>query len=389
VEVTYRRLLARPRVRALLAALVSAWISFGMVVLAILLAALEQHSYAFAGSSAAAFAVGSALLAPVRGRLVDRRGARLTLPAFATAYGAALVAFGLLARRGGPEPALVACALAAGAAAPPLVATTRDTWRLLVQPSELRAAYALTSLVGDAALVGAPALAGLLATLVAPLVSLAVAAVAALAAALVIGPLRHGESGPPSASTVDEPGLLRRGAFVHLLVLSIVLGAALGLLEVGLPAVAVRAERKGLSGVLLGAFSFGSAVCALVYGRRAWTRGPWARYRAALAGLALGLVPVALAPLTAPLVLAAAVAGAGFGAATVALFELIDVAAPDAGVEAMTWITTAEGAGIAAGSFAAGLAASGLGARAPLVAAPLLLAAGLLASLARSNVRGR
>ena len=45
-----------------------------------------------AGFALAAFAVGSSVLAPVRGRLVDRIGARRALPPMALASGAALLA---------------------------------------------------------------------------------------------------------------------------------------------------------------------------------------------------------------------------------------------------------------------------------------------------------
>jgi hypothetical protein len=52
------------------------------------------------------------------------------------------------------------------------------------------------------------------------------------------------------------------------------------------------------------------------------------------------------------------VAGAGFGLLNVALFELLDhVAAADRAVEALTWLTTAQGLGLAAGAPIAGLLA--------------------------------
>ncbi len=98
-----------------------------------------------------------------------------------------------------------------------------------------------------------------------------------------------------------------------------------------------------------------------------------------------------MVPLAPPLLLlagAALLAGAGFGPATISLFELIDGVAPDAGVEAMTWVTTAEALGIGAGSLGAGFAVSGLGARAPLEAASVILAVGLI-DVAAGDVRVR
>ncbi|MGI8421542.1 MAG: MFS transporter, partial [Gaiellaceae bacterium] len=87
MDTSYRALLGLPAARRLLAALAFAWLSFGMVGLAVLLAALRASgSYAVAGAAVAAFSVGAGALAPVRGQLVDRRGGRQTLPVLAFGY---------------------------------------------------------------------------------------------------------------------------------------------------------------------------------------------------------------------------------------------------------------------------------------------------------------
>jgi MFS family permease len=53
------------------------WLSFGGYGLAIVLAVESATgSFVVAGAAVAAFSAGSALLAPVRGRFVDRRGPR-------------------------------------------------------------------------------------------------------------------------------------------------------------------------------------------------------------------------------------------------------------------------------------------------------------------------
>ncbi len=379
---SYGPLLAQPRARRVLAALICAWISFGMIGLAILLAAAANHSFGIAGACVAAFALGSATLAPVRGRAVDR-GVDWVLPALAACYAAAAVAFGLSARTQAPAILLLATALAAGASAPPLVATTRDIWRGVVAEGQLRAAYALTSVIGDMALVGAPVLAGLLAAAVSPLAGLVLAAGAAVVGAAILAQMRGRLIAAP-AKTRDQKGhaLLHRPLFRELLGLSALLGGALGLIEVGLPAEAIAHGARGLSGVLLGAFGLGSAASALLFGRLEWRASPWRRYRLALAGLVGGLTVVALTPPLLPLAGAALLAGAGFGPATISLFELIDEVASDAGVEAMAWVTTAEALGIGAGSLGAGFAVSGLGTRAPLEVAPAVLAVGLIAAAA-------
>ncbi len=72
--------------------------------------------------------------------------------------------------------------------------------------------------------------------------------------------------------------------------------------------------------------------------------------------LPLCLAAPSLAGITAVLV----VAGAGSGLQTVALFELLDdVVVSDRAVEALTWLTTCQGAGLAAGAAGAGQLARG------------------------------
>lgn len=77
-------------------------------------------------------------------------------------------------------------------------------------------------------------------------------------------------------------------------------------------------------------------------------------------GLASGTLVAAAPPPLAlvPLCLACAVAGAGHGRFAVALLELLDtlVSARNA-VEALTWLTSAQGAGLALGALGGGVLA--------------------------------
>ncbi|MDW5598579.1 hypothetical protein VSS74_29735, partial [Conexibacter stalactiti] len=101
---SYRALLARPGTRAIALACGLGWLSFSSYALALVLAVeAASGSFATAGATVAAFTAGSALLAPLRGRLVDRRGPR-ALVAFALPHAAALLALVTL------------CAVEAGAA---------------------------------------------------------------------------------------------------------------------------------------------------------------------------------------------------------------------------------------------------------------------------------
>ena len=64
-----------PGAGRLLVSLSAAWLSFGSVGLVVLLAAHRQTgSYTAAGVTVGAFSFGAGAFAPLRGRLVDRRG---------------------------------------------------------------------------------------------------------------------------------------------------------------------------------------------------------------------------------------------------------------------------------------------------------------------------
>ena len=111
---SYRAVFARKGARSLALSCGLGWLSFASYGLALVLATeATTGSFAVAGAVVAAFSAGSALFAPVRGRIVDRRGPRV-LPYFAAAHGTALtfVVVGCLASGG--AALLVVCAGVAG-----------------------------------------------------------------------------------------------------------------------------------------------------------------------------------------------------------------------------------------------------------------------------------
>ncbi|MBB4660771.1 hypothetical protein [Conexibacter arvalis] len=460
----YGALLARPGARALACACALGWLSFGGLVLVIVLAAERATgSFPTAGATAAAFTAASASLAPLRGRLVDRRGGpallalallhALALTAFAAAAGvvvmpgapadggmpaagaggggavlaaggdAGVAGVGVLAAggdagvAGAPTAALIVFAALAGACAPPLVAAARALWPRVAGPSLVRTAHALNALLGDLGGVAGPALAALLTTVAAPAVAPALLALGPLAGALLLaraasalprpapsptdpavggdgGDLCHpgvaerhlddrgpGEGGPCGAG--GRRGVLRgnRGMQV-LLAGDLLAGTLLGAAELLAPARAEAAGTPQLAALPLALLAAGSAAGALWSGRSRRAGAPAAR---ALGGLALlatalpaGLLASLLSPTTAsphaagllatplgasgnplaPLCLAFPLAGVGYGLFTVALLELLDRLVPARNaVEALTWLTTAQGAGLALGTLLGGLAA--------------------------------
>ncbi len=377
---SYRALFVRGRPRQLIAGLGVAWLSFGMVGLSIFLTTHRASgSYGFAGVAVAAFSLGSGALAPLRGRLLDRRGARPWLLVLATGYATALLSLSALAQTNARPWMLVVCAAASGASAPPLVASLRALWPSVVEEGLLRRAYALTSIVGDLGLVAAPALAGLLFVWV-PWLPLVICALSAAVAAVVVA-RRSRHPGEQNAATAAASSLLNRG-FVVLITVEVALGVALGLIEVAVPAAATSWGETAYSGLLLAAFALGSVLGGIWFGRRHWTAAPERRYLVAALLLAVGLLlPIAAtgAATLAPLLL---IPGLCYGPATISLFEALDNLTSSRATEAFTWITTSGAIGTAAGSAAAGWATTSIGLWAAFVAASTALSVAAAFSLA-------
>lgn len=209
-----------------------------------------------------------------------------------------------------------------------------------------------------------------------PLTGCAIAAVvAAVVAAHGAPPV--GRSGGPHA----DRSPLTSAALRVLLAVSVALGAALGLVQVAVLAAATRWGVTAYAGFLLGAFALGSVAGALWFGRRPWQRPPEERYLLAVLALALAVAPPLLAHnavVLAPLLL---VAGLGYSPATISLFEALDVLAPRKPTQALTWVTTTQALGTAAGAAAAGAASVRLGTWAPFAIASVVLAVSAAAAL--------
>jgi len=200
VQSPYVAILRTPHARPLVLASLVGRLSSGMGPLALVLLVQDATgSFAYAGAASAATLLTNGLLAPVRGRLVDRFGQRRCLPPLALAFAGALAGVVLVA---GPGPAgvaaTVALAAAAGATVPPLTASMRVLWVSLVgRGPELQTAYALDAVLEEVLYVVGPLLAGALAAAVDPAAGLLTAAGLALVGTFgfVVSPLSWTWSG--------------------------------------------------------------------------------------------------------------------------------------------------------------------------------------------------
>lgn len=387
----FRALLARPRALRLAAASAVGWWAFNGYALALVLTIHHATaSFAVAGTSTAAFGVGSAVLAPLRGRAVDRGGAGVLLRLAAVHVCAlGVIVAACLATVAPPAAVLVSASVVAGAACPPLTATARRVWAQVAGPDLVRSAHAVNALLGDTAGLASPVATSLIAAASSPVMALAVLLPGTAAAAIGIAGVAHAEatgsipSAEPSALAGKPRSILRDSPGLRWLVAGdVASGLWLGALEVSAPALGVEADTGACIGAPFVALAVGG-IAASLWSGSAHARGtPVTRYVAGTLCIA-AVMPIALVAVLSAVCVAA---GVGYGLINVGLFELIDHVAEDArATEAFTWITTAQASGLAIGAAAAGVLADAdpLHALALAGFAPLLGAAVALTGRAR------
>ncbi|SDC39774.1 Predicted arabinose efflux permease, MFS family [Geodermatophilus telluris] len=328
-----------------------------MVPLALLLMVQQQTgSYAVAGLASATYGLAMAAMAPVLGRLADRRTPRPVLLAQAAAYPLLLGLLVAAVLGGAPTVAVVGASAAAGAGTPLVSGAVRAMWSR-VDPRVRGTAYALDATATELVFVAGPTLVATLAVLAAPAWALAVAGVLAVAGATGVAtssamrgwvPAPAGPRTSPFA-TVLAPGMPR----VLLSGTALMLG--FGALEVAVPAFADSAGSPGLSGLLLALWSLGSVAGGLWFGARVVSASLPRQYRWLLLGVTIGLAPLTAA--SNPWVLGALLFLGGTAIAPTLTVQnsLVGALAPaHATTEAFTWLST-----IATGASALGAACGG------------------------------
>ena len=375
----YRPLLAVPRAGRLYLASVVARSCTAAIGLPIVFVAKDASgSFAVAGAALGAYWAGVALAAPVRGRWVDRRGIRATIPPLAAITAAVLVAMPLVA--GVSAWLLVPFGLAGGLAMPPLFAITRAVWRRMLGDDDPRLprAYALESATQDGVYLAGPLLAGAGIATIGPRATLVVAAAGMLPAAIAyarLAPAGVSEGGGRTPIRIRGVQVLL-GAFL-------LTSTAFGTVEVAVPAFADERGHPGAAGVLLALFALGGLVGALLFGART-RRGSPARWYVALGTLAVaGYALQSLADSLLVLGALGFVVAMPFTAQFVAMSTILDgLLPPGSDTETMTWLTLGNGLGVAGGSAIAGALTEASGTPAAFLAAAAVAACGVLVALA-------
>ncbi|HYT98074.1 MAG TPA: MFS transporter [Casimicrobiaceae bacterium] len=388
--VRYRDFLRLPDVATMLAVALVTRMPIGTLSLSMLLhVRARTGSFAVAGAAVGAFMAASAIVAPIVGRIVDRRGPRLLLIVTGTVFSLVLAVLLAAEALHLSNAAMIAIAAVAGVFTPPITVLTRTMWRYRFDDAtERTTAYSLDAVLIELAFTLGPLLVALLLAVATPTAAFAMSwcfCAASVPLFLASPALKYWRHDPDAErqllGPLTEPALLVVYASTFLFTFS------LGLLEIGYPGFATAFGVPALSGVLLGLNSLGSAIGGLAYGALHLN---FAVDRLAPKLLALMVLPVALQAMTdSPWILCALAFIAGLLIAPVftVFATLVTTNAPSRyATEAFTWSSTCIISGIGAGNALGGRL---LEASPPSATFALSAAIALAAALCATGTRTR
>jgi MFS family permease len=384
---SYRDILASP-VGAFITLSGLARVTWGVEALALIVHVEDAaDSFAAAGLAVGALGVTSALLAPVRGRLIDRHGRR-ALVMMTVAVAIAIAAIALTPAKGPSALSYVVLAGLAGLVAPPFSAWARSGLAHRLEGHRLQLAYTVDNVFEESAFVVGPMLAGGVIAIASAGAALVFAAALALVAGLLLAyarwavawapPLRAPEPGP--RGRVNRPLLLAIASLAGV-------GWALGCFEVAVPAFAKAEGSVASAGIAFAALSAGGVVGALLYGAMAWKAPASLRYALLLAGFGAGIAALTLPSSIGVLVAVIAVAGLALTPIFVTnsiLIQELSVRSPTAA--AFSGTSTAVNGGVAIAAPVAGLLVEESGTDAAFLAGAALLALAAVVALVLPRV---
>ncbi|HYB45971.1 MAG TPA: MFS transporter [Streptosporangiaceae bacterium] len=369
----------------------------------VLLISAATGRYGVAGTVSAAGSLGYAAASPRIARLVDSRGQRRVLlplvAVFATATAALIAAVQLQM----PTWAFFVPGMIAGATMPSLGTMVRARWSALLAGSpRLHTAFSFESVADELCFVVGPATVTLLATEVFPAAGVGAAALLCLAGTLWFAAERstepllvRGDGVSPGGTTPRDPpdhggatrppvtpraprsrgGLRRRrragAAAPGLVVLTpvyLLLGAMFVSVDMSTVSFAQHFGHKPLAGFILGTYALGSATGGLWYGSRQWRAPVESRFTVTLILTVIGVGTFWAQPNLVTLTCGIYLCGLTIAPTLIAGFSLLEAQArPGRRTEAMAWLSSGIGVGLAVGAAAVGFVIDGYGPRAGYV----------------------
>jgi MFS family permease len=343
----------------------------------VLLISARTGHYGVAGSVAASGSLGAALCATQLARRVDRLGQRRVLIPLCVVFALAVAGLVLAVQLGAPDWVLFLPGILAGASMPVLGPMVRARWSALLAGSpRLHTAFSLESVGDELCYMVGPAVVTLLATQVHPAAGVTAAAALCLTGTLWFASQRDTEPPPRSSVVLKDsperprltPGARRFSlAAPGLIVLApvyVFLGGMFVSVDLSTVAFATSFGHKPLAGVLLACWAFGSGVGGLWYGTRNWRSPTWRRFAITLALTVAGVWTFGTVPNLITLALVQFLCGMAIAPTLIAGYSLMEEQAwPGRTTEAMTWLSTGIGLGVACGATAAGFILDAFGAR--------------------------
>lgn len=357
---SYRRVFSHPGALAFSLTGMVARLPIAMMTLGIvLLVSAISRSYALAGGVSAAFTVGNALFAVPHGRLADLFGQHrvLYVDSLVFSLSSGLMIVSIHDDWALPWPHVLAAL--AGASMSQVGTMVRARWAaLLSDDAERHTAFAVEGVVDEVVFVTGPALVTFLSTLYAPETGLVVAVVCGVVGALVLAAQRGTEPEPHPRSPEGTRAPMPWRMLLPLTLGAIALGSLFGAQEVATVATADDAGDRAVSGLMLAAFAAGSLAAGVVAGAVHWKRSPLARARVGMWLLAAGALTIPLLSGLLMVSVALFVTGLALAPTLIAIFSVVEAGTPRSRLnEAMGFLQTGVGGGIAPGAWLAGVVA--------------------------------
>jgi len=335
----------------------------------VLLISAATGKYGVAGAVSAAGSLGYAFSTPQIARLVDSRGQRRVLLPLLAVFTAAAVALIAAVELQLPTWAFFVPGAIAGATMPSLGTMVRARWSALLAGSpRLHAAFSFESVADELCFVVGPAAVTLLATQVFPAAGVGVATLLCLGGTLWFVAERQTEPVVTrTAGPVQRGGRARGAPAPGLVVLAPVyflLGAMFVSIDLSTISFAQHFGHKQLAGFILGTYALGSATGGLWYGSRQWRSPLQTRFAVTLTLTVLGVATFWAQPNLVTLTCCIYLCGLTIAPTLIAGFSLLEAQAkPGRLTEAMSWLSSGIGVGLAAGASAVGFILDAHGAR--------------------------
>jgi MFS family permease len=348
----------------------------------VLLISAVTGKYGVAGAVSAAGSLGYALTSPWIARLTDTRGQRRVLLPVLTVFAVATAMLIVAVELHLPAWAYFVPGAIAGAAMPSLGTLVRARWSVLLAGSpRLHAAFSFESVADELCFIIGPAAVTLLATEVFPASGVGVAALLCVLGTLWFAAQRGTEPAvvPKDRAAAGKPGRpgrqgrangttrARGAAAPGLVVLGpvyLLLGAMFVSVDLSTVAFAQHFGHKPLAGFILATYAFGSATGGLWYGSRQWRKAVEKRFALTLTLTVLGVATFWAQPNLITLTCGIYLCGLTIAPTLIAGFSLLEAQArPGRRTEAMSWLSSGIGVGLAAGASVVGFVIDAHGAR--------------------------